>query len=89
MHTIQIPDAKFEKLCEQATAAGFEDVVAYIEALANEAAFDPRCGMTDEEPRQSAAQCNSINERMKAGAEWNAREALTELGDKFGFSNPP
>jgi hypothetical protein len=88
MHTIQIPDAKFEKLSEQATAAGFEDVVAYIEALANEADFDPRCGMSDEELRQSAAQCNSINERMKAGAERNAREALTELGDQFGFSSP-
>lgn len=85
MHTIQIPDAKFEQLSEQASAAGFEDVVAYIEALANGAAFNPRCGMSDEELRQNATECNSINERMKAGDERDAPGALAELGKKFGF----
>ena len=88
MHTIQISDANFEKLSEQATVAGFKDVASYIEALAGETAFDPRCDMTEDDLRESAAECDRINERMKAGAERDAGEALTELGKKFGFKTP-
>lgn len=88
MQTIQLSDAQFEKIAEQAAAAGFADVAAYVEALAEDAAFDPRCGMTDEELRQSAAECDAINERMKTEGGHDARQALTALGKKFGFDTP-
>lgn len=88
MQTIQLNDDKYQKISEQATAAGFQDVAAYIEALAEQAAFDPRCGMSDDELRASAAKCDEIAQRMEAGEERDARNALTELGNKFGFKTP-
>lgn len=88
MQTIQLDDAKYQKINEQAVAAGYEDVAAYLEDLAEDAAFDPRCGMSDDEIRASAAKCDAIAGRMEAGNERDAREALTELGNKFGFKTP-
>lgn len=88
MPTIEIPDEQFTKLTEQAAAAGFEDVAEYVQSLAADAAFDPRCGMTDEDLRQSAAECRLINERMKAVGGHEAREALAELGRKYGLKMP-
>lgn len=88
MQTIQLNDDKYQKLSEQAAAAGYENVGAYIEALAEDAAFDPRCGMSDDELRASAAECDAIAKRMEAGNEHDARQALTSLGDKLGFKTP-
>ncbi len=85
---IHIPDEKYQLLSEQAAAAGFENVAAYVEALAEDAAFDARCGMSDKELRQSAADCNRINERMKVEGGRDAHEALTELGHRFGDDTP-
>jgi len=86
MQSIELPDAKYQKLSQQAAAAGYDDVAAFVEALADEAAFDPRCEMTDAELRQSAAECNRINEAMKAGAGHDAREALQKLGNELGYN---
>lgn len=88
MHTIQMPDDQFKKLSEQAAAAGFTDIAAYIKTLVDEAAFDARCGMSDDEIRQSAEECRRIHAEMKAGAGRDANEAFTELGRKFGFNTP-
>lgn len=88
MHTIELPDDQFKKLSDQAAAAGFQDVTAYLGALVEDAEFDPRCGMSDDELRESAAECNRINEAMKAGGGRDAREALSELGEKLGFKTP-
>ncbi len=88
MASIELPDDQFAKLSEQASAAGFINVATYLQSLADEAAFDLKCGMTDEELRQSAAECDRINEEMKEGGGHDAREALSELGKKFGFKMP-
>lgn len=88
MQTIQFNDAKYQEINEQAVAAGYQDVAAYLQSLAENAAFDPRCGMSDDEIKASAAKCDTIARRMEAGDERDAREALTELGDKFGFNTP-
>jgi hypothetical protein len=88
MQSIQLSDAQFEKIAQQAAAAGFVDVAAYVATLIEDAAFDPRCGMTDDELRQSAAECNAINERMKSGGGLDARQAFTALGKKYGFDTP-
>jgi hypothetical protein len=88
MQSIQLSDAQFEKIAEQAAAAGFVDVAAYVETLVEDAAFDPRCGMTDEEFRQSAAECNAINERMKSEGGLDSRQAFATLGKKYGFDTP-
>jgi len=88
MASIEFSEAKFRQLSEQAAAAGYSDVAAFVEALADEAAFDPRCGMTDELLRQSAAECDRINETMKAGGGQDAREAFAKLGEEFGFGTP-
>lgn len=73
-----------------AIAAKHGDVSAYLEQIAKDALaaqgdFDPRCGMSEEELRQSAAECVRINESMKAGNERDARKAFTQLGKEFGF----
>lgn len=88
MQAIHLDDAKYQKISEQAAAAGYHDVAAYLEALAEDAAFDPRCGMSDDELRQSAAECDAIIERMKAEGGHDARTALPALGKKYGFNTP-
>lgn len=85
MQTIELEDAQYLKIREQAAAAGYQEVGAYLETLADDAAFDPRCGMSEAEMRESAAHCDSIAKRMEVGQERDAHEALTELGNKFGF----
>lgn len=86
MPTIDIPDDRYAQLTEQAAAAGFEDVGEYLQSLADDAAFDPRCGMSDEEIAASAAECDAIVDRMKReGGGRPAQEAWAELGEKMGF----
>ena len=86
MPTIQIPDAQFQRLTEQATAAGYEDVAVYIEKLLSEPALDPRCGLSEEELRQSAVECDEALARMKReGGGLDFREAWLEMGQKMGF----
>ncbi|MEQ8210283.1 MAG: hypothetical protein RH917_10670 [Lacipirellulaceae bacterium] len=88
MHNLQLPDAQFEKLSQLAAATGYPDVPSYIDALVEVATFDPRGGMSVKQLRESAAECVSINERMKAGAEHDARQALIDLAKKRGLPSP-
>ena len=88
MQSIELTDDQFQIIAKQATAAGYQDVAAYVEALAKDAAFDPRCDMNDEELRQSAAECDAIIERMKSEGGHDARTALSTLGKKYGFNTP-
>lgn len=81
MQSIQIDGAAYLKLTEQALAAGFADVSAYVESLAEQAEFDTRCGMTNAALRQSAEECNAILQRMESTGEGrDFREAWKSLG---------
>jgi len=85
---IIIPNEKVEKLTEVAIAAGFPDATALIDAIVDQPIEDPCGSLSENELRESAADCARLNEQMKAGTERDAREALTELGKKFGFKTP-
>ena len=85
---IILPNDKVEKLTEVAIAAGYADASALIDAIAEEPTEDPRGPMSEAELRESAEDCNRINEQMKAGSERDAFEALRELGQKMGFKSP-
>lgn len=86
MKTIEISEERFEQIRKQALASGYEDVADYLDALVEDAAFDPRGGMTDAQLHQSAAECDAIIDRTKrdgGGKEFGS--AWQELGKEFGF----
>jgi hypothetical protein len=85
---IELSDDKYQKLTVVAQAAGYDDALTFVEALAEEATEDPRGRLSEAELRTSAAECDAIAERMKAGQEHDARKALTKLGEKFGLKTP-
>ncbi|MEN1679693.1 MAG: hypothetical protein AAGJ46_08870 [Planctomycetota bacterium] len=85
MHAIQLDDVLYKKISDQATAAGYRDVVTYVAALADDAAFDARCGLSDDALQTNAQRCDAIAGRMENGAEHDAREALAKLGEARGM----
>ncbi|MEM6331190.1 MAG: hypothetical protein AAF790_13200 [Planctomycetota bacterium] len=90
MKTIELSDDRFEQIRLQAVAAGYQDVAAYLEALAADAAFDASCGMNEEQTRASAAECDAAVDRLKqhgGGTEFAA--AWRTLGHEFGFKPRP
>jgi hypothetical protein len=85
---IELTAERYARLTLRAAEAGFANVEEFIVALADDAGFDPRGGMTDGELRQSAAECAEIHDRMAGGQEHDAREALAGLGKKYGLQAP-
>lgn len=67
MQHIPITEEQFKKLTGVAHAAGFEDIPAFINALANEEVVDPRGPITAEERRASVAMIKRGNAEIEAG----------------------
>jgi hypothetical protein len=87
MQIIELHDAQYLQLHEHALAAGYDSAEAFVRALAEEPTADPRGNLSEDELRQSAAECRHVYEQMRAGAPRDAKEALFELGDEFGLKN--
>ena len=55
---IEIPNDQYEKLTVVANAAGFSNVAAFVESLAEIPTIDTRGELSEEERRVSAAECD-------------------------------
>ncbi|TWT89057.1 hypothetical protein Mal64_25490 [Pseudobythopirellula maris] len=88
MATIEFSDAHFQQLTAQAAAAGYADVSAYLKTLVEDAAFDARCGMSEEQLRESAADCAQIDGRMRDAEGHEAKEALNQIAQRRGLKTP-
>ncbi len=86
MQNIQLPDAQYQKLTVVAQAASYEDVPAFIRALADEPTEDPRGPLTDKELRESVAMIERGNAEIAAGGGMDAEEAFGKVAKKHGFS---
>lgn len=84
MH-IQIPDDQYDTLTVAAHAAGYVDVPAFITALAQKVARDPRGTISAEERQASLAECDESMAEFDAGGGRDAEEAFLEIGRKRGF----
>jgi len=86
MQNIQLPDDQYQKLTVVAQAAGYEDVPAFISALANEPTEDPRRPLSEKELRESVAMIERGNVEIAAGGGMDAEEAFGKIAKKHGFS---
>lgn len=86
MQNIPITDDQYKKLVNVAKAAGYEDIPAFIGALANEPITDPRGPLTEKELRESVAMIRRGEEELVAGKYRDMKEALLEIGRKRGYS---
>ncbi len=86
MQNIQLPDDQYQKLTVVAQAAGYEDVPAFIRALADEPTEDPRGPLTEKELRESVAMIERGNAEIAAGGGMDAEEAFGKIAKKHGFS---
>lgn len=86
MQTVHFNDDQYAKISDQAAAAGYGDVAAFLASLADNAAFDARGGMSDEDLRQSAQECDAILDRMKReGGGQDFDQAWRKIGEELGF----
>jgi len=86
MQNIQLPDDQYQKLTVVAQAAGYEDVPAFISALADEPTEDPLGPLTKKELRKSVAMIERGNAEIAAGGGVDAEEAFDKIAKKHGFS---
>lgn len=82
---IPISEDQYQKLNQRAIAAGYDDAIAFIHALAEEPAEDPRGTLTDEELRESIAALEQGREDVAAGRSRDLREALQDIADNHGL----
>lgn len=88
---INLPTDADPIIINKAAAAGFgDDVAAYVAHLIvmDEPSGDPRGQLAEEQLRQSVAELEAADASIDAGGGRDAREALLELGQKFGFQLP-
>lgn len=83
---ISIPDDQYKKLSQRAVAAGYSDVPALIEALAEEPLDDPRGRLTEEKLRQSAAELAAAETSIEAGQGIDAELAMQQIAHKHGLN---
>ncbi|QEG37901.1 hypothetical protein [Bythopirellula goksoeyrii] len=69
-----------------AKAAGYEDVPAFISALANEPTEDPRGRLSEKELLDSVAMIKRGNAEIEAGGGMAAEDAFRKLADKHGLT---
>jgi hypothetical protein len=82
---IEIPSEHYERLSRHATAAGFASVESFIVALADEPTADPRGVLTEDDLRQSAADCERGIAEIEAGGGQDLSHALHEIGRRRGY----
>lgn len=82
---IDIPNDDYQKLVSKATAAGYDDVAAFVIALAGDQLRDPRGELDDAQLRASAAECEERHADVQAGRGRDFREAMLQLGRERGF----
>ena len=87
MREIQLSEDQYDKLMQHAVAAGYADVSAFLGALAHEPHIDPRGELSDQELRESAAECDGALEELKSNGGRDLREGLLEIGSKRGYSS--
>ncbi|WP_148075035.1 hypothetical protein [Bythopirellula goksoeyrii] len=85
---IDISQDDYDRLAKHADAAGYADVPAFISALASEPIEDPRGILSDEDLRVSISECEKAHADIQAGGGRDFREAILEIGRKFGFELP-
>lgn len=78
---ISISDDQYEKLNQKAIAAGYDDAVAFIAALAGEPTGDPRGPLSDKELRESVAALEQSREDVAAGRSRDFKDALQDIAD--------
>ncbi len=86
MQNIQLPDDQYQRLTLVAQTAGYEDVPAFIRALADEPTEDPRGPLTEKELRESIAMIERGNDEIAAGGGMDAEEVFDKIAEKHGFS---
>lgn len=89
MQNIPITDDQYAKLANVAKAAGYEDIPAFIGALANEPTSDPRGPLSEKELHESVAMIERGNAEIEAGGGMEAEEAFRKLAEKHGLSFTP
>ncbi len=89
MPNIPLSDDQYKKLTIVAKAAGYEDVPAFIGALANEPSPDPRGPLSEKELLESAAMIERGNAEIEAGGGMDAEEAFRKIAEKHGLSFSP
>lgn len=86
MQTVHFNDDQYARISHQAAAAGFDDVATFLASLADDAAFDARAGMSDDELRHSAEACDAIVDRMKReGGGQDFSDAWRQVGEELGL----
>ena len=88
MQNIQLPDDQYQKLTIVAQAAGYEDVPAFISALAEEPTEDPCGTLTEQELRESVEMIERGNAEIEAGGGMDVEEAFDKIAKKHGLSVP-
>jgi len=91
MGLCQIPDEQYQKLTTAALAAGYDDVLAFISSLADDAAVlqSVPCSEVEMSKAEIAASETMIRcgeGDLAAGRTQDIREALLALGEKRGYS---
>ena len=86
MRNIQLPDDQYDKLAAVAQAAGYEDVAAFVSALAGDAVEDPRGTLNEDELAASLAMIRDSEADIAAGRTQDMREALKQIAEKHGLS---
>jgi predicted transcriptional regulator len=86
MQNIQIPDDQFEKLTVIAQAAGYDDVPAFVKALADEPIEDPRGTLSEEERAASLEMIRESEADIAAGRTQDMREGLRQIAEKRGLT---
>lgn len=76
----------YRKLNEQATNAGFTDVSAFVEAVADRRVFVD--ALPGDQLAASLKMIRKSEADVQAGRFRNMREAMLEIGEKHGFSAP-
>ncbi len=85
---MQIPDEQYEKLTVVAHAAGYEDVPAFMKALADEPTEDPRGPLSETELAASLEMIRKSEEDIAAGRTQDMREGLRQIAEKHGLTIP-
>jgi len=85
MQNIQLPDDQYDRLTIVALAAGFADVTAFVQSLAEQPFEDPRDPLSEEELAASLEMIRESEADIATGRTQDMREGLQQIAEKYGL----
>ena len=83
MQNIQLSDDQFERLSAIATAAGYQDVPAFIASFANDPIADPRGDVSEAQLRENVTAMQRGEADIDAGTGQDIKEAIVKIANKY------